>query len=75
MKKLYTLVWEQYTKIIQNKLSVLSTYKNVYKNQNSIKLIKNIKNITYSFRDNKYKSNNILRVYKTLFIHVYICTF
>ena len=35
--------------------------------QDPIELIKNIKSITYSFRDNKYKPESIWRVYRTFF--------
>ena len=66
-KKLYTLVWEQCTKIIQNELSVMFNYENINKDQNSIELIKNIKSIIYSFRDNKYKPETIWRVYRIFF--------
>ena len=66
-KKLYTLVWGQCTKIIQNELISTHGYKTMRIIQNFIALIKNIKNITYSFRDSKYMSGSVWRVYCALF--------
>ena len=66
-KMLYTLVWGQCKKVIHNKLILTHDYKTMRITQDSIALIKNIKNIIYSFRDNKYIPGSVWRAYHALF--------
>ncbi len=66
-KKLYTLVWGQCTKLMQNEIEASNDYKDMDKKQDPIKLIKTIKGITYNFRDQKYLPGSMWRTYKNLF--------
>ena len=66
-KKLYTLIWGQCTRVMQNELEAMSDYETMNEDQDPIKLLKNIKSITYNFRDQKYLSGSMWRAYKTLY--------
>jgi hypothetical protein len=66
-KKLYTLIWGQCTKLMKNELEATSNYQSMNMKQDPIALIKAIKGITYSFRDQKYLPGSLWHAYKNLF--------
>ena len=66
-KKLYTLIWGQCTKVMQNELEATSLYEEMDQNQDPIALLKTIKSITYNFRDQKYLPGSMWRAYKVLY--------
>jgi hypothetical protein len=66
-KKLYTLIWGQCTKLMRNELEAMSNFEAINIKQDPIALIKAIKGITYSFRDQKYLPGSLWRAYKNLF--------
>ena len=66
-KKLYTLIWGQCTKVMQNELEATSLYEEMDRNQDPIALLKTIKSITYNFRDQKYLPGSMWRAYKVLY--------
>ena len=64
-KKLYTLIWGQCTKAMQNELETSDKFEKMKEDQDPIVLIQEIKSITYSFRDQKYVIGSMWRAFKT----------
>ena len=52
---------------MRNKLEAMSNFETINNKQDPIALIKAIKGITYSFRDQKYLPGSLWRAYKNLF--------
>ena len=66
-KRLYTLLWGQCSKDLQNEIMAMNSYESMKQEQNPITLINLIKGVTYSFRDQKYLPGNVWKAYKMLF--------
>ena len=66
-KRLYTLVWGQCTKLMQNEIEACNGFEEMERQQDPISLIKTIKGITYNFRDQKYLPGSMWHAYEHLF--------
>ena len=66
-KMLYTLIWGQCTKNMQNELETTAHFKKMKHEQDPIALISSIKAIMFSFRDQKYIIGSMWHAYKNVF--------
>ena len=66
-KKLYNLVWGQCTEMMKNELEIVKEYDEMKKKQDPLMLLRNIKAITYNFRDQKYLPGSMWRAYKSVY--------
>ena len=66
-KKLYMLLWGQCTDVMQTELKSLANFEMFNKDYDPIVLLKAIKSITYSFRDQQKMQVSVWRAMKALF--------
>ena len=66
-KKLYTLLWGHFTTVMIKEWEGMTDYTVMDKKQDTIMLIKNIKSITYSFRDHKYLPGSLWMTSKVIY--------
>ena len=62
--KLYSVIWGQYSDTIKTKLKALNSYEELSEGSDSLKLLKEIKGMSYHFetRDNSYSSMHEAKV-------------
>ena len=66
-KKLFSLVWGQCTEVMKTELKSMSNYEQLKEDQDGIELIKTIKCVTFSFRDQNYIIGSVWKAYQRIF--------